>query len=522
MAVEVIEARGGKTLNVDMASLDRLLFWVPFVLIFFSTVLGIFFPDVFYSLVSGGKEFILAHFSWLISSTGLFCLLVVGVAYFSRFGTVRIGGKNAKPVLTKWQWFSITLCTTIAVNILFWPIVEPLQDILTPPSHLGLVPNSYNAAKFALSAMYMNWGIIPYAINALPALVFAICFYNVKLPFSLGSILYPVLGKRANGRIGNVVDIVSLYALALGMGTSLGTAALLLSRGLSRFIPEVASMPVLWAGIIATVIVLCIITSISGVARGIRIVSEVNTKLFFMLILFVFLCGPTVFILDLSVESLGLFLDNFFTNALLTDSFRVDSWPQQWTVFSFSNYMIWAPISALFLGRIARGYTVREFINTNVLLPVTFVYIHSSVFSSTAIWQQLFGGTNLQESITTGIDAAVYILLENLPLSEIVVPVFLLIALISFITAANSTTNAMASLTTKNLSADNQEAPVFIKVAWSVIIGALAFIMLISSGIDGMKTLTYLGGTPITLVILGSVFSLIKLIKTKDALNNIE
>jgi choline-glycine betaine transporter len=286
-------------------------------------------------------------------------------------------------------------------------------------------------------------------------------------------------------------------------------------------LPGLENTPGLWAFFLSTVVAICIMTSVSGVLRGMRMASEFNAKLFLILIVFAFLAGPTVFILDLSTESFGTFVDEFFTRSLITDAFREDSWPQQWTVFSFANYMIWAPISALFLGRISRGYTVRQFLSTNVILPVIFVFIHSSVFSGTAIWQQLVGGVDLQASIATGIDEAVYILLENLPLGQFVVPLFLFIVLVSFVTAADSSTNAMASLTSTNLTEDNQEAPVFLKVVWGAIIGALAFIMLVFSGLDGMKTLTYLGGTPITLVIIGAAFSLVRLIRTGDRYNNV-
>lgn len=505
----------------EKSSINHTIFWIPFSLIASSIIIGMAMPELFESIVKHGQAFILDNFSWLFSSTGFLCLIVISVAFFSKFGNVVIGGKNAKPVLSKWQWFAVTLCTTIAINILFWPIVEPLQDMLAPPQSFGFAPNSYNAAKFSLASMYMNWGLVPYSINALPALVFAVCYYNLKRPFSLGSILFPIFGKRANQGVGKVVDIISLYALALGMGTSLGTGVLMLSRGISRFFPSIQSSPQVWGMIITMVIIVCLISSISGLLKGMRILSEFNTKLFFILIIAAFILGPTVFILDFSVESFGSFANNFFSRCLFTDAFRIDSWPQKWTVFSFANYMIWAPISALFLGRISKGYTVREFISINVILPVVFVFIHSSVFSSTAIWQQIFGGVDLQASIATGVDEAVYILLENMDLAAVIVPVFLFIVFISFITAADSTTNAMASLTTKHLSEKDQEAPVVLKVAWGLIIGTLAFIMLASSGLEGMKTLTYLGGTPITLVIIGAVFSLIKLIKTRERLNEV-
>ncbi|MBI9078908.1 MAG: BCCT family transporter [Pseudodesulfovibrio sp.] len=521
MDTESMPATDCSKLNTHK-ELNHFVFWTPFTLITISVVVGLIMPDIFKLIVTTGQMFILANFSWLFSITGLFCLIVISVAYFSKFGRIIIGGKKSKPILNKWQWFSITLCTTIAINILFWPIVEPLQDMLAPPQALGFAANTYGSAKFSLASMYMNWGLVPYSINALPALVFAVCYYNLKRPFSLGSILFPIFGEKANGGMGKAVDIISLYALALGMGTSLGTGVLMLSRGLSRMFPFIQSAPQTWGVIIAVVMMICIVSSISGVLKGMRILSELNAKLLFGLMAVVFIVGPTVFILDFSVESFGSFMSHFFERCLFTDSFRVDSWPQKWTVFSFANYMIWAPISALFLGRIAKGYTVREFISVNVILPMACVFVHASIFSSTAIWQQLIGGVNLQASIATGIDDAVYIMLEHLPLANLIIPVFLFVVFISFITAADSTTNAMASLTTKNLSENNQEAPAFLKIAWGVMIGTLAFIMLVSSGLDGMKTLTYLGGAPITLVIIGSVFSLIKLIQMRKQLDALQ
>lgn len=503
---------GKKTLN-------HVLFWTPFSLISLSLCIGVVFPEVFICIVNAGKQTIIDNFSWLISITGLLCVIGIATAYFSRFGSVVIGGKGCKPLLNQWQWFSITLCTTIAINILFWPVIEPLHDLMAPPVALGLTPQSPNAAVFAMSAMYMNWGLIPYAINALPALVFAVCYYNLRCEFSISTILYPLINKKAYGTVGKVIDILSLYALALGMATSLGTCAILLARGISRLLPFSCNIQILWGVIIVVILTLCIVTSVSGLMHGIRIVSEYNTRLFFALMLFVFITGPTVFILDLTTEALGLFLGDFFQRALFVDPFRTDSWAQQWTVFSFANYMVWAPVAALFLGRISRGYTVRQFILTNVILPTAFVFLYTSIFSGTTLWQEMLGDVGLHAFLGNNVDEAVYVLFENLPFSVVVIPIFLLIVVISFTTAANSTTSAMAFLTTKNLSTETLEAPAHIKVAWSLVIGVMAFMMLLFSGIEGMKTLTYLGGAPITLVILGSVFSLFKLIQTKNKLN---
>ena len=296
------------------------------------------------------------------------------------------------------NWFAITLTTTIAAGITFWGIAEPIYHLTTPPDSLGLEPNSPQAAIFSMSTMYLHWTITPYAIYCIPALMFAFAYYNMKRPFSLGSTLAPLFGDKVDGKLGKTIDAVCLYTLALGMASAMGTSILNISGGVN-YLTGMESSPLLWGVIAAVVMVTFIISASTGLMKGIRILSDINFKLFLFIIVFMFVVGPTAFLLNLGTESFGNYLTNFFDKSLFTGAAGGDQWPQWWTTFYWANWFSWAAITALFLGRIAYGQTVRAVILVNFVLPAVFSGIWMTIFSGTSIYLQLNDG-NLGDILT--------------------------------------------------------------------------------------------------------------------------
>lgn len=497
--------------NISNNSIKPLVFWPPFLLLLGAVIFSFVNEAGFAAMTTGANNWLIKNFGWAFSMTGFLMVLIVLVIYFSPFARVKIGGSKAKPLLNKWQWFSITLCTTIAIGILFWGTAEPIYHLVYPPASLGLEPGSAEAAIFAMSTMYLHWTFTPYALYCVPALMFAFAYYNMKKPFSLGATLTPLVGDKATGKAGQAVDAICLYALVAGMAASLATGILTISGGLNS-IAGIGSNPFTWAIIGTVIISTFIISATTGLMRGIRILSDINTKVFFGIIVFIFVFGPTAFLLNLGAESFGHYLTHFFEKNLFTGAAAGDQWPQWWTTFYWANWLAWAPITALFLGRISYGHTVKDFIKMNFFFPAIFGAIWITVFSATSINFQMNGVDLLGALNNVGPEAVGFTIFKQLPISGLIIPFFLFIAFLSFVTAADSNTTAMGGISTACISPDSPEPPTFIKVVWGLTVGIVAWVMLSFAGVDGIKMLSNLGGFPAMILELAVALGLIMVV----------
>lgn len=502
-----------------MQNLKHSVFWPPFLILLLSVFYSLVDAEGFIQNATGINNFLLDKFGWLYSISTLTFFTVVLWTYFSPIAQIRIGGKTAKPLLTKWKWFSITLCTTIATGILFWGTSEPLYHLHTPPAGLSIEPNSLEALRFSMSTLFMHWTLIPYGIYTCAGLLFALVYYNLKRPFSLGSMLYPIFGERTKGPIGTIIDAVCLYSLVAGMAASLGTGILTISGGMNTLYGFESSHFLL--AVIALVIVAAfVLSAISGLMKGIQLLSDWNIRAFIGLAIFVFLCGPTLFILKIGVEGIGEFLQTFFQRSLYVGLSPEDKWAQSWTLFYWANWLAWTPVTALFLGRLSLGYTVRDFIHFNLVYP--------SLFG--AFWMMIFGGTSIHADYfqadspiytilqNEGIENVVFAIFETLPFAEVISFLFLVIIFLSFVTASDSNTSAMSGLSSTGISPESPEPSLGIKLIWGVTIGAVALIMVTNSGVDGVKMVSNLGGFPALFFMILAAWALIKLGKQPELL----
>ncbi|GED21526.1 BCCT family transporter [Halomonas halmophila] len=489
-------------------SLRPLVFWPTFIVLMVAVVASYVDLDAFLASTSALNDAVLANFSWLFSLGSCYLLVMAVIVYFSPLGRIRIGGAHAKPLLSRLRWFSITLCTTLAVGVLFWTTAEPLYHFMGPPSSSGLEAGSSDAMTFAMSTMFLHWSFTPYAIYAVPALIFALAFYNLRLRFSISSMLEPLFGPGVK-RFAGLIDAVSLYALVAGMASSLGTGALTLAGGAGQYLGG-ETTPLRLGVIIAVIVVTFVLSAASGLQKGIARLSSLNAILLMVLGIFMFIIGPTIFSLALGVESFGIYLDNFFSKSLFTGAAADDKWPQWWSIFYWAVWFAWAPVAALFLGKISQGYTVKEFLRVNLLYPALFASVWIIIFSGAALYYQANTGVDLHAILNDrGVEHVLYELFRELPLSGIWIPVLLFIAYISYVTAADSQTDAIGNLCTRGLTADSDlNAGITMKIIWGVIVGAVSWVMVSFVGIDGIKMLSNLGGLPSLLIVLLATGSL--------------
>ncbi|TDB66871.1 BCCT family transporter [Arundinibacter roseus] len=501
-----------------MNQLRPFVFWPPFLVLIGVCGASLANPQAVIGVISTLNTAMMNSFGWLFSVSALLFFGLCLAAYVSPLGRIRLGGAQARPFLSRWRWFAVTLCTTIATGILFWGTAEPLFHLHAPPPSLAIEPNSRAAARFAVSTMYMHWSLIPYGMYTLAGLMFALVYHNLNQPFSLGSMLFPVFGHRVHRSLGTLIDSICLFCLVAGMSASLGAGILIITGGLQELAG--ISYSILSMGCVAAAIVLAFVASAaSGLLRGIRILSEINLSIFILLGFFMFVAGPTTFLLSFGAEAMGEYLTHFLERSLLGTLTPDVDWARSWTIFNWTNWLAWTPITALFLGKIARGYTVRQFIVYNLFLPALFACLWIMVFSGTSIHMDLLSSDSPLYAVLNqegGASRVIFSILNKLPLSVLTSVVFFLTAFLSYVTAADSNTSAMSGISVKGLKTIEEEPPFFVKAVWGILIGLIAWIMVSfagdgrEKGLEGVKILSNLGGFPALVLLLLVAVGMVK------------
>lgn len=495
---------------VDL-KLRKGVFLPPWLLLMAMVVVSLVNEEAFLTGMNLVQNWILDNFAWALNLTTLGCVITVIIVYVSPFSKVRIGGSKARPKMKYLDLVWITLCTTIAAGILFWACAEPLYHYYGPAAASGAEAGTPDAAVFAMKTMFLEWTWSPYAIYTVATLVFAFVFYNMKQSYSIGSALVPAFGPKVK-KYNGIVDVICLFALVAGMAASLGTGTLSLGGGIERM-TGIESGPASWAVIILVIVTTFIISSISGVMKGIRILSSINAKVYMILFVFLFIFGPTAFMLNFSVESLGAYVKDFFNLSLMTGDVYGDSWAKSWPIFYYCNWLAWTPISAVFLGKILKGYTIKDAIRVNFIIPSIFSTIWMGLFSSASLYYEMNGVGLYDSMLEKGTESVVYAVFDQLPLAIIVIPFYLFIVFISFVTASDSNTNAMAGLCTSGITQDEQESKPWLKVVWGLSIAIVTWIVISFAGIDGIKAASNLGGFPNMFMMILMIIGLLKICK---------
>lgn len=467
-------------------------------------------PSLFELAMSSINTFILDHFSLAFSYTSFFMVLTCIAVLISPLGKYRIGGADARPRFSRLSWFSIVLCTTVAVGILFWGSAEPLFHFLSPPAFAHIPESSPESSVFAMSAIFLHWGFTPYAIYSIPALAVALAIYNRNQAFSLSSPISPLLGKHAP-RYANLIDMICLFALVSGMSASLGAGILSITGGLGSMWPALNS-PLLIPLVTTGIITAFILSASSGIDHGIKNLSRINFFFFILFSLAIALLGPGKQIIMLSLQGFQELIGSYIPLSLQLGEIRNSEWTQSWSVFNWANWMAWAPITALFLGKIAYGRTVREFLLFNWFLPACFCLAWMGIFGGSTLYFASEDPVNFRELLKTmGPESIIYEVISLIGHAELLQPAFIIAMFISYVTAADSGTEAMASLSMKKFDLQQLDSDNRLKVTWGLLVGILAWVMITFAGIDGVKMLSNLGGLPALFLLATIMISLWKI-----------
>lgn len=506
-------------------SIRTLVFYPSFILLFIALIYSIVDKTGFYSMANAANLWVLKNLGWTYSFTSFLCLVTIIIVYFSPLGNVVLGGKSAKPILSKTNWATITLCTAMAAGALFWGIAEPIYHIANPPA--GILPNSAESAKFAMETMILHWSIHPYSLYTLPVIAFAFAFFNMKKPFSVISQISIITDKfhiktNSTNLFPQILDTTLLFSMGLGILGVICTGTLNMGGALKEIL-NTKSQTTTWSIILIVLTTCFILSSISGIQKGIKFLSNLNVVIYIILLLLIFVIGPSAFMIDGTIESIGSTLSQLPKKLLMTGAYENDPWPKNWTVFYAGSWASWAPISACFLARLGVGYKIKDLIAINFGIPVLFNIVWCGIFSNLAIYYQLSGQVDLAHVLNTqGAEAVIYTLLRQLPYSSLIIWLFFIALVLSMITAMDSTTNSIAALSTTGISPDEQESPVILKILWGSLFAILSYIMLTISGIDGIKLVSNLGGLPNIFILFGAIICVLIIAKNVNQYNLID
>lgn len=515
MAVAVKETKKAKI---------RKVVFIPMVILYAGIIiLGLVSPESFAAVQTKIVNFAGSTFGWLYDLVALSMVIVCCWIMFSKYGKIKLGGVNAKPTMSKWNWFVISLCGGIASGIVFWGIAEPVTHLMSPIPGFNYEPGSAEGAMYALSTSFMHWGPALYAFYALAGIGIGFAVYNMRLPYHVASSLYPILGKRVKGITGDIVDILCLFGLAGGVSSSLGVITMQLGSGMSLLFGIEPTVWV-WGAILAIIVATFIASSYTGIDRGVRWLSDKNAKIYIALMIFVLIVGPTAYILNMTTEALGFHLNNYFTQATYLGTFEGDQWPIWWTINYWSFMIAYTPLIGMFLAKIAIGRTLREFCLYNFVLPGGFGILWFGVFGSASIFTQMKNGSIWDSMQSAGLESSVFAFFKNFPFFTVISIVFMITVFLSVVTLADSMTTTVSSLSIDAKDAATAEPPKKIKLFWGLVMSSVAFINIATaskvgavSGIDATKQLAIVSAFPLLFVVALMIIATIKMmIKHKE------
>jgi len=507
--VETAPAAGEKK------ALRSKVFWPSFIIIGGAALLGIINNQLLSSIAQSVFSGSLRSFGWLYQIISVVSLILVLVVTFSKFGGIRIGGKEAKPKFSFPSWFAMALTGGIATGVITYGVNEPiiyLGNIYGEMNQTGIEPGTQEAIFFSLARCFYNWTFFPYAMYSLCGLLGAYLFFNKKQPLTVTSTLRPLFGPKVEN-FDWLIDTLALLAIALGLASSLGAGLTLVGAGIEIAYGIPQGIPV-WLALGAVTCILYTSASYLGLDKGIKMLADLNSKIFYFLLIFIFILGPTLYILRTSTAGLAWWFDNFWIWALDPIDIGGEALVMWWTLYDWAIWIAYAPLMGLFLALISYGRTIRQFMVINWILPSVFGLIWFGIWGGTAIEWQSTGAVDLVGAIkTSGAVAGLWAFLQNLPLSTILVPLVMVTLIISFATAADVMTTTIAMLCTKNMH-HGEEPPAWQKILWGVSIGAIAFFMVAFAGgvqgVDGVKFLAAAGGAMVLFIFVLQVFSAIK------------
>jgi choline/carnitine/betaine transport len=449
---------------------------------------------------------VLANFAWLFVIAADVFLVMCVVLAISRFGRIRLGADDSEPEFTNLAWIAMMFSAGMGIGLMFYGVGEPLTHYLNPPPASGAAPRTGDAARAALDYSFFHWTLTPWAIYGIAGLALAYATFRKRRGNRLSSVFVPLIGQeRADGPPGKAIDLLAVFATVFGTATSLGLGTLQVAEGLNLTagIEDSTGVELIIIGSLSAAFVL---SAFSGLHKGVKWLSTINVVLAAALMLFVFLLGPTVYVLDVIPAGVGSYLHELLPMASRTGAFTDSAWLGAWTIFYWAWWLSWAPFVGTFIARISHGRTIREFLIGVLLVPSGATVVWFCVMGGTAIRLDSTGAADLAVKVKDGAEASLFAMLDALPLGTVTSYVAMALVMTYFITSADSASLVMGSLTSRG----SLHPPTWLVVTWGVLMAAVAAVLLVAGGLKSLQTATILVALPFVVVMLVVCWALLK------------
>ena len=490
------------------ATINPPVFFPAAALVLLLVALAAFAPDFAQQLFGSIQDWILGHVSWFYILTVAIILISIVYLALSKYGDIKLGPDHSIPDFKDYTWFAMLFSTGMGIGLMFFGVAEPVMHYLSPPIGAG---GTVQAAQDAMSITFFHWGLHAWAIYAIVGLILAFFCYRHGLPLRLSSALYPMIGERIHGPIGQSVDTFAVIGTVFGVATSLGFGVAQINSGLNYLVDLSVSTNVQ----IVLIIIACGLATISvasGLDRGIKILSEFNLGLAVLLLLFVLVLGPTVFIFQAFIQNTGNYLSNIITATFNLYAYQPNDWIGGWTLFYWGWWISWSPFVGLFIARISRGRTIRQFVSGVILVPAGFTLLWMTVFGDTAIYYILVDGlSEFGVVVQNDVSQALFVFLEKMPISTITSILAVFMIVIFFVTSADSGALVLDILSSK----ENKPSPVWQRIFWSTLTGVVAIALLLADGLQALQTATIASALPFSIILLIAIYGLFKALKNE-------
>ena len=419
---------------------------------------------------------------------------------FTKYKDIRLGGKNAKPTYSYVNWIAMLFSAGLGIGLLFYGVAEPIMHLNSYP---GMIDGdiTFNSGK-AIGLANLHWGLHGWAIYSLLGLCFAFASYNKKLPFRVSSLLGPTISN--NRPLAVLIDIIAILTTIFGVTTSLGLGTIQISSGLDYVfsVPESFSNQII---IIAIITLIGLISVCLGLDKGIKRLSQVNMILATSLMLFIFIFGPTVFIINALVQNLGSYLNTVIESATWTEAYSSTSWQDSWTLFYYTWWFAWAPFVSLFIARISYGRSIKEFIIGVLFVPSIIVFFWMGIFGNAGIHQVINETSQINEIVNDNLTVALFALLESYPASMLMSGFTLVIIVTFFVTSSDSGALVASMLSSKSHIGIHDDSPILSRVSWATFLGIIAAVLLKKGGLTALQTSVVIFGVPFSIIVVFAI-----------------
>lgn len=497
------DAAGSGTGRDDSSLLGRLgsVFWTSVAVSAIFVAWAVLFTDNLNDVTTASLNWVTGSFGWLYLVVTLAILVFLVFLAFSPYGDIRLGRDTDRPEFRTITWLAMILSAVMGIGLVSYGVAEPISHLADPPHGLAQ-PGSPDAAIRAMQYSYFDWGLHAWAIFAVFGLAIAYSTYRKGRRILVSQLFTPLLGDRVNGPIGKLIDVLAVFATLFGTTTSLGLGALQVNNGLGSLF----GMPVnnvTQVLIIAAVTAVFTMSAVTGVSKGIKYLSQGSAVLAIALFVFMLVVGPTVFIANLYIESLGTWATDFFRMSLQGTAFGGLEWMQWWTYFMLAWWVAWGAFVGVFLARISRGRTIRGFIVGVLVVPSVVFFTWFTVFGGTAIHVDMFEGGNIAERTAADINSAFFATLENFPLATVTSVIAILLVIMFFVSGADANTFVLGMMTCNGCLTPKRT----VLILWGALTGLTAVVLMLAGGLTALQNTVIVASLPFLVIIAGLTVS---------------